>query len=226
MLNIDYGNFSATRWPAVYRLGQPHSTTLRRAREPRGRFGMTADLSGHSGKSIVLVGLMGAGKTSVGRKLAEKIDLAFTDADEEIIEAAGCSIEDIFELYGEKAFRDVEERVIFRLLDEGPQVLATGGGAFMNPKIRSRIEASGISVWLRADLDTLVRRTRRRAGRPLLKTSDPKATLQKLIDERYPVYADADIVIDSMDEGPEITVDIISDALDAMTKPDSGGKER
>lgn len=169
---------------------------------------------------------MGAGKTSVGRKLAEKIDLAFTDADEEIIEAAGCSIEDIFELYGEKAFRDVEERVIFRLLDEGPQVLATGGGAFMNPKIRSRIEASGISVWLRADLDTLVRRTRRRAGRPLLKTSDPKATLQKLIDERYPVYADADIVIDSMDEGPEITVDIISDALDAMTKPDSGGKER
>ena len=226
MLNIDYGNFSAIRWPAVYRLGQPHSTTLRRARGPRGRFGMTADLSGHSGKSIVLVGLMGAGKTSVGRKLAEKMDLAFTDADEEIVEAAGCSIEDIFEHYGEKAFRDVEERVIFRLLDEGPQILATGGGAFMNPKIRSRIATSGISVWLRADLDTLVRRTQRRAGRPLLKNRTPKATLQKLIDERYPVYADADIVIDSMDEGPELTVDIISDALDAMTKPDNGGKGR
>ena len=187
---------------------------------------MTADLSGHSGNSIVLIGLMGAGKTSVGRKLAKILDLTFADADEKIVEAAGCSIEDIFEHYGEKAFRDVEERVIFRLLDEGPQVLATGGGAFINPKIRSRIVALGISVWLRADLDTLVRRTRRHAGRPLLKNRTPKATLQKLIDERYPVYANADIVIDSMDEGPEVIVNIISDALDAMTKPDSGEKKR
>ncbi len=226
MLNTDYGNFSATRLPAVYRLGQSHTTALRRAWGLWSRFTMTADLSGHSGKSIVLVGLMGAGKTSVGRKLAEKMDLAFNDADVEIVEAAGCSIEDIFDHYGEEAFRDVEERVIFRLLEKGPQVLATGGGAFMNPKIRSRIAASGISVWLRADLDTLVRRTLRRADRPLLKNRNPKATLQKLIEERYPVYADADIVIDSMDEGPEITVNIISDALDAMKKPDSGGKGR
>lgn len=226
MLDIDYGNFSTTRWPAVYRLGQSHSTTLRRVRGLRRRFGMTTGLSGPSGKSIVLIGLMGAGKTSVGRKLAKNLNLSFTDADEKIVEAAGCSIEDIFEHYGERSFRDVEEKVIFRLLDEGTQVLATGGGAFMNPKIRSRIAASGISVWLRADLDTLFRRTQRRAGRPLLKNRNPKATLQKLIDERYPVYADADIVIDSIDEGPEVIVNIISEALDAMTKPDSGEKKR
>lgn len=157
---------------------------------------------------------MGAGKTSVGRKLAEKLDMAFVDADEEIVKAAGCSIDDIFELYGEKAFRDVEEKVIFRLLEEGPQVMATGGGAFMNPKTRALIAAASVSVWLRADLDVLVRRTRRRGGRPLLKNKDPRAALQKLIDERYPVYAEADIIVDSKDEGPDGTVRFISDALD------------
>lgn len=157
---------------------------------------------------------MGAGKTSVGRKLAEKLDMAFVDADEEIVKAAGCSIDDIFELYGEKAFRDVEEKVIFRLLEEGPQVMATGGGAFMNPKTRALIAAASVSVWLRAELDVLVRRTRRRSGRPLLKNKDPRAALQKLIDERYPVYAEADIIVDSKDEGPDGTVRFISDALD------------
>lgn len=157
---------------------------------------------------------MGAGKTSVGRKLAEKLDMAFVDADEEIVKAAGCSIDDIFELYGEKAFRDVEEKVIFRLLEEGPQVMATGGGAFMNPKTRALIAAASVSVWLRAELDVLVRRTRRRGGRPLLKNKDPRAALQKLIDERYPVYAEADIIVDSKDEGPDGTVRFISDALD------------
>ncbi len=157
---------------------------------------------------------MGAGKTSVGRKLAEKLDMAFVDADEEIVKAAGCSIDDIFELYGEKAFRDVEEKVISRLLEEGPQVMATGGGAFMNPKTRALIAAGSVSVWLRAELDVLVRRTRRRGGRPLLKNKDPRAALQKLIDERYPVYAEADIIVDSKDEGPDGTVRFISDALD------------
>ncbi len=157
---------------------------------------------------------MGAGKTSVGRKLAEKLDMAFVDADEEIIKAAGCSIDDIFEIYGEKAFRDVEEKVISRLLEEGPQVMATGGGAFMNPKTRALIAAAGVSVWLRADLDVLVRRTRRRVGRPLLKNKDPRATLKKLIDERYPVYGEADIIVDSKDDGPDVTVRFIADALD------------
>jgi shikimate kinase len=161
---------------------------------------------------------MGAGKTSVGRKLAEKLDMAFVDADEEIVKAAACSIDNIFELYGEKAFRDVEEKVISRLLEEGPQVMATGGGAFMNPKTRALIAAASVSVWLRAELDVLVRRTRRRRGRPLLKNEDPRATLKKLIDERYPVYAEADIIVDSKDEGPDGTVRFIADALDGRVE--------
>jgi len=163
---------------------------------------------------VVLVGLMGAGKTSVGRKLAEKLDMAFVDADEEIVKAAACSIDNIFELYGEKAFRDVEEKVISRLLEEGPQVMATGGGAFMNPKTRALIAAASVSVWLRAELDVLVRRTRRRGSRPLLKNKDPRATLKKLIDERYPVYAKADIIVDSKDDGVDVMARFIADALD------------
>ncbi|MGH6661353.1 MAG: shikimate kinase, partial [Rhodospirillales bacterium] len=217
----------------VYRLGHPLSTILgsrsaggegfvapatgRQGHGPR-LSPMTADLSRTSGKSVVLVGLMGAGKTSVGRKLAEKLELPFTDADEEIVKAAGCSIEDIFEHYGEDAFRDVEERVISRLLDQGPQVLATGGGAFMNPRTRAQIATQCVSVWLRADLDVLLRRTRRRGGRPLLKNRDPKATLKRLMDERYPVYAEADIIVDSKDEGPDATVRLITDALGAAGK--------
>ncbi len=179
---------------------------------------MTAGSKTQSGKSIVLVGLMGAGKSSVGRKLAEKMSMDFTDADEEISKAAGRSIEDIFEDYGEDAFRDVEERVILRLLDESPRVLATGGGAFMNPRTRTQISERGISVWLRADLDVLVKRTRRRGGRPLLKNKDPRATLQQLIIEREPVYAKADITVDSSNEGPEITAQQIVDALEAHGK--------
>ena len=163
---------------------------------------------------MVLVGLMGAGKTSVGRKLAEKLDMAFVDADEEIVKAAACSIDNIFELYGEKAFRDVEEKVISRLLEEGPQVMATGGGAFMNPKTRALIAAASVSVWLRAELDVLVRRTRRRGGRPLLKNKDPREALKKLIDERYPVYAKADIIVDSKDDSADVMARFIVDALD------------
>lgn len=164
-------------------------------------------------KSIVLVGLMGAGKTSVGRKLAKALELPFTDADEEVVKAAGCSIEDIFKLYGEAAFRDGEERVIQRLLENGPQVLATGGGAFMNPQTRQRIKAHGVSVWLRADLDVLVRRTSRRGGRPLLKTADPRGTLDRLMKERYPVYAETDVAVDTSDEPHDLTVRRILTAL-------------
>lgn len=165
-------------------------------------------------RSIVLVGLMGAGKTSVGRKLAKALELPFTDADEEVVKAAGCSIEDIFELYGEAAFRDGEERVIQRLLENGPQVLATGGGAFVNPRTRQRIKERGISVWLRADLDVLVRRTSRRGGRPLLKNADPRATLERLMKERYPVYAETDVVVDTSDEPHDLTVGRILAALE------------
>lgn len=143
------------------------------------------------------------------------MDFSFTDADEEICKAAGCSIEDIFEKYGEDAFRDVEERVISRLLQEGPQILATGGGAFMNPRIRALVSTNGISVWLRADLDVLVRRTRRRDGRPLLKNKNHRATLEKLIIERGPAYAESDIIVDSTDEGPNATAKLVMNALKA-----------
>ena len=180
---------------------------------------MTPEPSWPTEKPIVLVGLMGAGKTSVGRKLAEILNFPFTDVDEEICKVAGCSIEDIFDKYGEDAFRDVEERVISRLLQEGPRVLATGGGAFMNPRIQALISSNGISVWLRADLDVLVRRTRRRGGRPLLKNKNHKAILGKLILERGPVYAESDIVIDSTDEGPNATAKLVMNALKDKIQP-------
>ncbi len=167
-----------------------------------------------AGKPIILVGLMGAGKTCVGRRLAIHYGLPFTDADEEIAKAAGRSVEDIFEFYGEAAFRDGERQVIRRLLGEGPRVLAAGGGAFMDPEIRGRIKESAISVWLRADLEILVERTARRGGRPLLKNGSPRAILAGLIDERYPLYAKADIVVDSEDVPPEVTLAKVSQAID------------
>ena len=170
-------------------------------------------------KAVVLVGLMGAGKSSVGRRLAKHLSLDFVDADEEIVRAAGCSIEDIFELYGEEAFRDVERRVIARLLEHGAHVLAVGGGAFMNPEIRASILEGCVSVWLRAELDVLVRRTARRGGRPLLKGGDPREILQGLIEERHPVYSEADIVVDTNDEPPEVTVEKIIGALDSKRQP-------
>jgi shikimate kinase len=172
-------------------------------------------------KPIVLIGLMGAGKTCIGRRLAKRLGLTFTDADDEITKAAGCSIEDIFELYGEAAFRDGERRVIDRLLGNGPQVLATGGGAFLDPRTRSRIGNVGVSVWLRADLDVLVRRTGRHGGRPLLKNGDPRAILARLMEERYPVYAEADIVVDSGDEPPRAAEKRVADALESLLRPEA-----
>ncbi len=166
-------------------------------------------------KTIVMVGLMGAGKTSIGRRLAARVGLPFVDADEEIEAAAGSSIEDIFERLGEASFRDGERRVIARLLDGPPIVLATGGGAFMDPQTRERINQKAISVWLRADLDTLVRRTSRRNDRPLLKNGDPREILARLMDQRYPTYQQANIVVDSVDAPAEETVQSVLDALAA-----------
>jgi shikimate kinase len=164
-------------------------------------------------RSIVLVGMMGAGKSSVGRKLAGRLALPFVDADTEIEAAAGMSIPDIFETRGEAEFRAGEARVIARLLEAGPQVLATGGGAFMNAETRAAIRARGVSVWLRADFDVLMKRIKRRGDRPMLKTDDPPATLRALIAQRYPVYAEADITIDSRDVLHEVIVDETLDAL-------------
>ncbi|HVH03551.1 MAG TPA: shikimate kinase [Amaricoccus sp.] len=148
-------------------------------------------------RSIVLVGLMGAGKTSVGKRLATLLGVPFTDSDSRIVEAAGMSIPEIFASLGEAAFRDGERRVIARLLAERPGVLATGGGAFVEARTREEIAAHGTSVWLRADLETLWERVRDRPGRPLLQTADPKGTLADLHGKRAPLYALADVIVDS-----------------------------
>ena len=161
----------------------------------------------------MLVGLMGAGKSSIGRRLAQRLGLPFIDADKEIEAAAGCTIEEIFERYGEAAFRDGERRVILRLLDQPPHVLATGGGAFIDPVVRARIGEIAISVWLHAELELLLKRVTRRNNRPLLKDVDPRAVLMRLMEQRYPVYAEADIRIDSADGPPESTVQKAIDEL-------------
>ena len=149
--------------------------------------------------SIVLVGLMGCGKSAIGRRLAACLKLPFVDADDEIEKAAGKSISEIFEDHGEAEFRDGERKVITRLLSGGPQVLATGGGAFMDATTRARVAEHGVSVWLRAELPVLMRRVSRRDNRPLLKTGKPAAVMAKLMEERYPTYAKADIVAESRD---------------------------
>ncbi len=167
----------------------------------------TAQACGETAKArvrrhtLVLVGLMGAGKTTVGRRLAQALDLPFADADHEIEVAAGCSISDIFAQFGEAAFRDGERRVIARLLEDGPQVVATGGGAFMHAETRAVIAHTAVSVWLQADLDVLVRRVSRRNHRPLLRSGDPRQILERLLREREPVYALADVTVMS-DDGP------------------------
>jgi shikimate kinase len=164
-------------------------------------------------RSVVLVGMMGAGKSSVGRRLGLRLGIPFVDADNEIEKAAGMSIPEIFSVHGETYFRGGEARVIARLLEEGPQVLATGGGAFMLEETRAAVAGKGISIWLKADFDVLMRRIRRRSDRPLLKTEDPGATLRQLMDERYPIYALADITIQSRDAPHER---IVEEALEAL----------
>jgi shikimate kinase len=170
-------------------------------------------------RSVVLVGMMGAGKSSVGRRLAGRLGIPFVDADVEIEKAAGMTISEIFATHGEPYFRAGETRVIARLLDGGPQVLATGGGAFMNADTRAAVRAKGISVWLRATLEVLNRRIKRRGDRPLLKSADQSDTLRRLIEERDPVYAEAELTVESRDVPHETIVDEILEGLRGRIAP-------
>lgn len=165
-------------------------------------------------RPVVLVGLMGAGKTAVGRRLAATLGVGFADSDEAIVEAASMSIPDIFELYGEAAFRDVERRVIARLIDEAPGVLALGGGAFVDERTRALLAGRAVSIWLKADLETLVARTaKKRATRPLLLQGDPREILADLMARRYPVYALADHTVATGDQPLEDVVASIAELL-------------
>ncbi len=164
-------------------------------------------------KPLVLVGLMGAGKTTIGRRLAARLGVSFVDSDAEIEAAAGYSVQDIFDKYGEAAFREGERKVMLRLLKGPMQVIATGGGAFMDLSIRQAVTRHGISVWLKATLPVLLERVSRRNHRPLLKTGDPKEILDRLMFERYPVYGEADITVESGAGPHQIVVDRILDAL-------------
>jgi shikimate kinase len=163
-------------------------------------------LIGRIDRAVVLVGLMGAGKSCVGRRLAARLGLDFIDSDTAFEAASGCTIAEFFARHGEAAFREGERKVIARLLEDGPKVLATGGGAFVDPETRARIKQDGCSVWIRADLDLLVKRTTGRDHRPLLKQGDPREILARLIEARHPIYAEADLIVDSSDEAPEVTV--------------------
>lgn len=156
---------------------------------------------------------MGAGKTTVGRRLAKALGVPFIDADAEIEAAAGCTINDIFEIHGEAEFRRGEHQVIERVLANPPHVLATGGGAFINPKTRLLIDKSAVSVWLRADLDVLMKRVNKKESRPLLKKNGPRDVMEKLMKERYPIYAQANIIVDSVDGPHDIMVRRIIDSL-------------
>ena len=167
-------------------------------------------------RSVVLVGMMGAGKSTIGRRLSARLRLPFLDADAEIEAAAGMSIPDIFESRGEPDFRDGEARVIARLLEAGPVVLATGGGAFMRQETRDRIRDRAVSIWLKADADIIMRRVKRRSDRPLLQTADPESTVGRLISEREPVYRQADLTIWSRDVPHEKIVDECIEALHAL----------
>jgi shikimate kinase len=169
-------------------------------------------------RTVVLVGLMGVGKTKIGRRLATRLNLPFFDSDTEIEAAAGESIPEIFRNRGETVFRDGERRVIARLLTQPIHILATGGGAFMDPVTRAAITKRGVSVWLRADLDVLLARVSRRSNRPLLQQDDPRDVLAGLIEQRYPVYAEADLVIDSGEGPAEQTVTRVIAALAACER--------
>lgn len=176
-------------------------------------------------RSVVLVGMPGSGKTSVGRRLAQRLELSFVDADTEIEKAADMPIADIFTTHGEPYFRAGEAKVIARILEGGPRVVATGGGAFMNPDTRAKIRAQGISVWLKADFAVLLRRIKRKNDRPLFMNGDPEATLKRLLAEREPVLAEADIVVVSQDSPHETTMEAIVVELERIlggTPPSPG----
>lgn len=174
------------------------------------------------GRSIVLVGIMGVGKSTIGKRLSQYLDIPFVDADKEIEKAAGMDIQDIFDQFGEEAFRSGEKKVIKRLMSEGQKILATGGGAFMNEDIRVDVAESGVSVWLSADLDILMKRVQRRANRPLLRTEDPEATMVALLDERNPIYALSDIHIESRTVSRDViageVVDLLAEKLPSIAE--------
>ena len=194
--------------------GAPRSDDVASGGRPNPPDATSADLLGRLGtRSIVLVGMMGAGKTSLGRRLGARLGLPFVDADAEIEAAAKMTIPEIFAKHGEAAFRDGERRVVARLLTEGPRVIATGGGSFVNPVTRQAIAQSGLSVWLKADFDVLMRRVRKRSNRPLLHTEDPEATLRDLMTQRHPVYALADLTIESRDAPHEAVVEEVINAV-------------
>jgi shikimate kinase len=172
-------------------------------------------------RTVVLVGMMGAGKSSVGRRLAARLDVAFRDADSEIESAAGCSISDIFERFGEDSFRDGERKVIERLLAEAPHVMATGGGAFADPQTRARIKACAVSIWIKAPVDVLLSRVSRRDTRPLLRNGDPREILERLLAERAPIYGEADLTVDSEDGPHHASVERIVAALAARGELES-----
>src|SRR4051794_20833355 len=164
-------------------------------------------------RSIVFVGLMGAGKTAIGRKVATMLSLPFIDSDQEIESVSRMSVPELFERYGETEFRALEQRVILRVLENGPQVLSTGGGAFMNAQTREAIAAHGVSVWLKAELDLLMDRVSKKQNRPLLKSADPRAVLERLMAERYPVYATSDVTVPTRDDRKEVIAAEVVDAL-------------
>jgi shikimate kinase len=174
----------------------------------------TAELLSRLGRrSIVFVGLMGAGKTAIGRKVAAELGLSFTDSDHEIERVSRMTVPELFERYGEPEFRALESRVILRVLDNGPQILSTGGGAFMKAQTRDAIAALGVSVWLEADINVLMERVAKKQNRPLLKNADPRGVLERLILERHPVYALADVTVPTRDEKKEVITEEVIEAL-------------
>lgn len=170
----------------------------------------------HARRSIVLVGMMGVGKTTIGRRLAPRLGLPFCDADEEIEKASGMSVAELFSAHGEASFRAGEAQVIARILSGKPVVLATGGGAFVNDETRALVRQTSYSVWLQADINVIVERATRRPTRPLLQTGDPRETIARLLKERTPTYAEADITVQSQRGPHKRTVDAILNALDAF----------
>ncbi len=222
VLNYVYGESAA-----VYRSRERLSTPWPRdRRDPLAS--MTEQPDPVPDKTIVLIGLMGAGKSAIGRRLASRLERPFVDSDSEIEAAAGCSIEDIFELHGEAVFRDLERRVMKRLLSDEPTVLAAGGGAFLDLETRTLIRESTVSVWLHADLEVLLARVSRRKNRPLLEGKDKRAVLKRLMAERDPIYSQADIVVESSDDPHEAVVSKIIVALSHYRREhtESGGEAR
>jgi shikimate kinase len=177
-----------------------------------------------AGRPIVFVGLMGAGKTAIGRRVAQMLDLPFVDSDHEIEAVSRMTIPDLFERYGEPEFRALERRVITRLLEEGERVISTGGGAFMSEETRRAVAAHGVSIWLKADIDVLMQRVVKNKSRPLLKNDDPRGVMQRLMRERYPVYALADVTVVTRDETKDIIASEAVQALDRWLDAQRAGK--